>query len=62
MKMFLQTLLSEGPVPQALHDRLARKTNEGYKPVVVVVEPHDTVGDVLDQTAADDTQHLVAGV
>ena len=58
-QMFLQTLLSQGPAQQALHARLARKTNEGYKPLVVIVEPHDTVGDVLDQTAADDTLFIV---
>jgi hypothetical protein len=58
-QMFLQTLLSEGPAQQALHARLARKTNDGYEPVVVIVEPHDTVGDVLDQMAADDTLFIV---
>jgi hypothetical protein len=58
-QMFLQTLLSEGPAQQALHARLARKTNDGDEPVVVIVEPHDTVGDVLDQTAADDTLFIV---
>jgi hypothetical protein len=58
-QMFLQTLLSEGPAQQALHARLARKTNNGDEPVVVIVEPHDTVGDVLDQTAADDTLFVV---
>jgi hypothetical protein len=59
-QMFLQTLLSAGPAQQALHARLARKTNEGNEPVVVIVEPHDTVGDVLDQTAADDTLFIVS--
>jgi hypothetical protein len=58
-QMFLQTLLTEGPAQQALQTHLARTTDQGLEPVVVIVEPHDTVGEVLDQMAADDTHFVV---
>jgi hypothetical protein len=58
-QMFLQTLLSEGPAQDALRARLARATSLGFNPVVVIVEPYETVSAVLDQARAEDTLFVV---
>ena len=58
-EMFLLTLLSEGSAQDALRGRLARATSLGFNPVVVIVEPDETVSAVLDQTRADDTLFVV---
>lgn len=58
-QMFLQTLLSEGPAQDALRARLAGATSRGFKPVVVIVEPHETVSAVLDQARTEDTLFVV---
>jgi hypothetical protein len=57
--MFLRTLLSEGPAQDALRARLARATSLGFSPVVVIVEPYETVSAVLDQARAEDTLFVV---
>jgi hypothetical protein len=57
--MFLLTLLSEGSAQDALRGRLTRATTLGFNPVVVIVEPDETVSAVLDQTRADDTLFVV---
>jgi hypothetical protein len=53
-RMFLQTLLSEGPAQCALRAHMERAASRGMRAVVVIVEPDDTVGSVLDQMRADD--------
>jgi hypothetical protein len=53
-KMFLQTLLAEGAAQQALRHHLQAATNRGATPVVVIVEPGETLGSVLDQMSTDD--------
>lgn len=53
-KMFLQTLLAEGAAQQALRHHLQAATNRGATPVVVIVEPGETLGSVIDQMSADD--------
>jgi hypothetical protein len=58
-QMFLHTLLSEGPAQDALRARLARATSLGFGPVVVIVEPYETVSAVLDQARAEDTLFVV---
>jgi hypothetical protein len=58
-QMFLLTLLSEGSAQDALCASLAHATSLGFNPVVVVVEPDETVGAVLDQTRTDDTLFVV---
>jgi hypothetical protein len=59
-RMFLQTLLSKGPAQDAVQADLRRAaTNQGATPVVVIVEPCDAVGTVLDQMRAGDTVLVV---
>jgi len=58
-QMFLLTLLSDGSAQDALRASLARATTLGLNPVVVVVEPYETVSTVLDQTRTDDTLFVV---
>jgi hypothetical protein len=47
--MFLQTLLSAGPAQHALRGQLELATSRGATPVVVIVEPDDTLDAVLAQ-------------
>lgn len=55
-RMFLQTLLSKGPAQNAMQADLRRATtDQAATPVVVIVEPYDAVGTVLDQIRAADT-------
>src|SRR5260370_37839598 len=49
-QMFLLTLLSEGSAQGALRASLARATELGGHPVVVVVEPAEHMSAVLDQS------------
>jgi hypothetical protein len=58
-QMFLLTLLSQGSAQDALRGSLAHTTSLGFNPVVVVVEPDETVSAVLDQTRTDDTLFVV---
>jgi hypothetical protein len=58
-QMFLLTLLSEGSAQDALRASLAHAASLGFNPVVVVVEPDETVSAVLDQTRPDDTLFVV---
>jgi hypothetical protein len=58
-QLFLLTLLSEGSVQDALRAHLTLATTPGSKPVVVIVEPYETVGAVLDQARAADTLFVV---
>jgi hypothetical protein len=54
-RMFLDTLLSAGPVQEAVRTHVEERTNCGANPVVVLAEPDDTVGSVLDQMRPEDT-------
>ena len=58
-RMLLQTLLSEGPVQVALGNDMERAASRGARVVVVIVEPDDTVGVVLDQMRAQDVLFVV---
>ena len=58
-QMFVLTLLSEGSAQDALRASLAHATSLGFNPVVVVVDPDETVSAVLDQTRTDDTLFVV---
>ncbi len=59
-RMFLQTLLSTGPAQDAMQTDLERaETNRGAIPVVVIVEPHDAIGTVLDQIRGASTLLVV---
>jgi hypothetical protein len=59
-RMFLQTLLSKGPAQDAMQADLRRATtNQAATPVVVIVEPYEAVGTVLDQIRAADTVLVV---
>ena len=58
-RMFLQTLLSAGPGLDDLRAYLKAATKAGAKPVVVLVEPDDTLGAVLDQVRAEDALLVV---
>ena len=59
-RMFLQTLLSTGPAQDAMQADLKRaNSNQGANPVVVIVEPNDAVGTVLDQMRAANTVLVV---
>jgi hypothetical protein len=53
-RMFLQALLSEGPAQSTLRAHIERAASRGMRAVVVIVEPDDTVGSVLDQMRAED--------
>ena len=48
-RMFLQTLLADGQAQDELRAYLDRACGAGVEPVVVLAEPQDTVGSVLDQ-------------
>jgi hypothetical protein len=54
-RMFLQTLLAPGRVQDDLRAQLELAAGRGMDPVVVIVEPADTVGSVLDQMTPHDT-------
>jgi len=59
-RMFLQTLLSTGPAQDAMRADLQRAaTEQGATPVVIILEPHDAVGTVLDQMRGADTVLVV---
>jgi hypothetical protein len=58
-QMFLLTLLSEGSAQDELRASLSRAASLGFNPVVVVVDPDETVSAVLDQTRPDDTLFVV---
>jgi hypothetical protein len=53
-RMFLQILLSRGQAQDELRAHLDSATAAGDAPVVVIVEPDDTLGTVLDQMTAHD--------
>jgi hypothetical protein len=54
-RMFLQTLLAPGQSQEQLRAALARDAERGLDPVVVIVEPEDTVASVLEQMTPRDT-------
>jgi hypothetical protein len=59
-RMFLQTLLSRGPAQDAMQADLKRaEADQGAAPVVVIVEPYDAIGTVLDQMRAANTVLVV---
>jgi hypothetical protein len=58
-QLFLLTVLAEGSVQDALRAHLTLATTPGSKPVVVIVEPYEAVGAVLDQARAADTLFVV---
>jgi hypothetical protein len=53
-RMFLQTLLSAGPAQHALRDHLQLAASRGPTPVVVIVEPDDTLDALFAQMRAED--------
>jgi hypothetical protein len=53
-RMFLQILLSPGKPQDELREALRSATHEGSAPVVLIVEPDDTVGCILDQMTPGD--------
>jgi hypothetical protein len=59
-RMLLQTLLSAGPAQDAMRADLQRAaTSQGVTPVVIILEPYDAVGAVLDQMRSADTVLVV---
>lgn len=54
-RMFLDSLLSAGPVQDALRTYVEELICRGANPVVALAEPDDTVGSVLDQMRSEDT-------
>ncbi|HZA11029.1 hypothetical protein [Mycobacterium sp.] len=58
-RMFLQILLSEGHGQAELRAHVEDATTTGAGPVVVIVEPDDTMGLVLDQMRAADALLVV---
>jgi hypothetical protein len=54
-RMFLDALMSAGPVQDAVRTYVEERTCRGANPVVALAEPDDTVGCVLDQMRPDDT-------
>ena len=54
-RMFLQTLLADGQAQDELRAYLDRACGAGVEPVVVLAEPQDTVGSVLEQMTPTDT-------
>jgi hypothetical protein len=54
-RMFLDALLSAGPVQDAVRTYLEQLTCRGANPIVALAEPDDTVGSVLDQMRPEDT-------
>lgn len=53
-RMFLQTLLSDGHGQKELRVHLQDLTSRGANPVLVIVEPDETVGALLDQMRDED--------
>ncbi len=53
-RMLLQTLLAPGEAQAQLRAHVAAAADAGVEPVVVLVEPNDTVASVLDQMAPED--------
>ena len=59
-RMLLQTLLSTGPAQDAIRADLQRAaTDQGSAPVIIILEPYDAVGTVLDQMRGADTVLVV---
>jgi hypothetical protein len=59
-RMLLQTLLSTGPAQDAMRADLQRAAmSQGATPVVVILEPNDAIGTVLDQMLGADTVLVV---
>ena len=54
-RMFLDALLSAGPVQDAVRTYVEELTCRGANPVIALAEPDDTVGSVLDQMRSEDT-------
>jgi hypothetical protein len=54
-RMFLDALLSAGPVQDAVRASVEDLTRLGANPVVALAEPDDTIGSVLDQLRPEDT-------
>jgi hypothetical protein len=54
-RMFLDALMSTGPVQDAMRTYVEALTRRGASPVVALAEPEDTVGSVLDQMRSEDT-------
>jgi hypothetical protein len=54
-RMFLDALMSAGPVQDAVRTYVEERTCRGANPVVALAEPDDTVGSVLDQMRPEDT-------
>jgi hypothetical protein len=57
-RMFLQALLSQG-FAQEIRTHLEPATDRGMRAVVVIVEPDETVGAVLDQIRTHETLFVV---
>jgi hypothetical protein len=53
-RMFLDALLSAGPVQDAVRTHVEELICRGANPVVTLAEPDDTVGSVLDQMRSED--------
>jgi hypothetical protein len=58
-RMFLQTLLLDGPAQDALRMDLERTASRTGRPVVVIVEPDEPMEAVLDQMTAQDVLLVV---
>jgi hypothetical protein len=58
-RMFLQTLLSDGHGPKELRVHLDALTSRGARPSLVIFEPDETVGALLDQMRAEDALLVV---
>ena len=54
-RMFLQTLRAPGSAQDAFRAEVAMATERGLEPVVVIAEPTDNLGSVLDQMTPRDT-------
>ena len=54
-RMFLQTLLAPGSQQDALRAVVAGTAENGHEPVLVIVEPTDTIGSVYDQMTPHDS-------
>jgi hypothetical protein len=54
-RMFLQTVLAPGSTQETLRAQVALASDGGLEPVVILAEPTDTVGSILDQMTPDDT-------
>jgi len=58
-RMFLQRLLSAGPAQDTMRAYVRDIEHRGANPVIVLAEPGDTVGSVLDQMRASDVLVVV---